>query len=49
MLSIVRRMAWDALDFTVMLHKLGMNPTAIASVQVLVWDRAREISASLQG
>ncbi len=34
--------AWDALDFTPMLHNLGMNPTAIATAQVMVANRLIE-------
>jgi hypothetical protein len=35
--------AWDALGFTPMLQNLGMNPTAIATAQVMI---SRVISAS---
>ena len=34
--QLVAMKAWDALDFTPMLHNLGMNPTAMATAQVMV-------------
>jgi len=40
--QLVAMKAWDALDFTPMLHNLGMNPTAIATAQVMVANRLIE-------
>jgi transposase len=40
--QLVAMKAWDMLDFTPMLHKLGMNPTAIATAQVMVANRLIE-------
>jgi transposase len=37
--QLVAMKAWDALDFTPMLHNLGMSPTAIATAQVMVANR----------
>ena len=40
--QLVAMKAWDALGFTLMLHNLGMNPTAIATAQVMVANRLIE-------
>ena len=40
--QLVAMKAWDALDFTPMLHNLGMNPTAMATAQVMVANRLIE-------
>lgn len=40
--QLVAMKAWDALGFTPMLQKLGMNPTAIATAQVMVANRLIE-------
>ena len=40
--QLVAMKAWDALGFTPMLHDLGMNPTAIATAQVMVANRLIE-------
>ena len=40
--QLVAMKAWDALDFTPMLHNLGMSPTAIATAQVMVANRLIE-------
>ena len=40
--QLVAMKAWDALDFTSMLNDLGMNPTAIATAQVMVANRLIE-------
>lgn len=40
--QLVAMKAWDALDFTPMLNNLGMNPTAIATAQLMVANRLIE-------
>ena len=40
--QLVAMKAWDELGFTPMLHNLGMNPTAIATAQVMVANRLIE-------
>ncbi len=40
--QLVAMKAWDALGFTPMLHNLGMNPTAIATAQVMIANRLIE-------
>lgn len=40
--QLVAMKAWDALDFTPMLSDLGMNPTAIATAQIMVANRLIE-------
>jgi transposase len=40
--QLVAMKAWDALDFTPMLEELGMNPTAVATAQVMVANRLIE-------
>jgi transposase len=40
--QLVAMKAWDALGFTPMLHNLGLNPTAIATAQVMVANRLIE-------
>lgn len=40
--QLVAMQAWEALDFTQMLGNLGMNPTAIATAQVMVANRLIE-------
>jgi transposase len=40
--QLVAMKAWDALGFTPMLQNLGMNPTAIATAQVMISNRLIE-------
>ena len=40
--ELVAMKAWDALDFTPMLHNLGMSPAAIATAQLMVANRLIE-------
>jgi len=40
--QLVAMKAWDALDFTPMLHNLGMSPAAIATAQLMVANRLIE-------
>lgn len=40
--QLVAMKAWDALDFTPMLQELGINPTAVATAQVMVANRLIE-------